>query len=60
MTELPLVTAAEHDALTKWRRWLCYTQYAGVCASIKRQYRRRCRRNEARVIAEGMADGGDL
>jgi hypothetical protein len=34
----------EEDALTDWRKWYGYTQRAGVCARVKRRYRRRERR----------------
>jgi cell division protein FtsI/penicillin-binding protein 2 len=38
-------TAAEVDVTTKWRRYYCYTQRAGVISGIKRQIRRRERRD---------------
>lgn len=39
-----VVTAAEYDVVTGWRRMYCYLQRAGVTAGIKRQIRRRERR----------------
>lgn len=39
-----VVSAAEYDVVTGWRRYLCYLQRAGVTAGIKRQIRRRERR----------------
>jgi uncharacterized Zn finger protein len=46
-------TTADQDVHTSWRRVLCYTQRAGVTAKLKRQTRRRERRegkDETRVI----------
>lgn len=37
-------TAAEYDVLTRWRRFLCWTQRAGATSAVKRRYRRRERR----------------
>lgn len=37
-------SGAEVDVTTRWRRMFCYTQRAGVCSGIKRQIRRRERR----------------
>ena len=34
-------TADELDVLTKWRRMYCYTKRPGVCARVKRNFRRR-------------------
>lgn len=45
------VTGAEVDVVCRRRR-LCYTQRAGVTAGIKRQIRRRERR-EGRAAARG-------
>ena len=42
-TRIPLRGGDEYDALTRWRRALCYTQRPGVCRSIKRGYQRRLR-----------------
>ena len=42
--ELPMKTGAEHDALTRWRRFLNWRP--GVRASIKRGYNKRVRREE--------------
>lgn len=39
---------AEQDVFTGWRRVYCYTQRAGVCAKIKRNARRRERREGKR------------
>jgi len=36
--------AAEEDTFTSWRRVYCYLQRAGVASKIKRQARRRERR----------------
>jgi hypothetical protein len=45
MKREPCKTAFEHDAISRWgRRWLCYTQRAGVCKAAKRQINRRWRR----------------
>lgn len=38
------VTAAEKDVVTRWRYLLCYMKRAGVTSGIKRQMRRRERR----------------
>jgi hypothetical protein len=42
--ELPMKTGAEHDALTRWRRFLHWRP--GVRALIKRGYNKRVRREE--------------
>lgn len=36
--------AEEYDALTRARRFYCWTQRAGAVAAVKRRYRRRERR----------------
>ena len=54
MREVTLTTGAEHDVFSRWRRRFCYTQRSGVCAAIKRQYRRRCRRAEVDAVADSM------
>lgn len=41
-------TGAEYDVHTAWRKAYCYTQRAGVCASVKRDTRRRERRESAK------------
>jgi hypothetical protein len=41
-------SAAEQDVHTRWRRLYCYTQRAGVTSKIKRQTRRRERREGKR------------
>jgi len=43
-------TAAEVDTVTSWRRYLTYLQRPGVTSGIKRQMRRRERR-EGRLEA---------
>lgn len=48
-------TAAEVDVTTGWRRLMCYTQRAGVTSGIKRQMRRRERR-EGKQEARGGWD----
>jgi hypothetical protein len=50
MMELPLKGGAEHDALTDWRKRLCYTSRSGACRKAKKSYRRRCRRTIKRKI----------
>ena len=52
--ELPLIDGSEVDVFTAWRRLLAYTQRAGVCKAVKRQYRRRCRRHDSVAIADSM------
>lgn len=50
-------TAAEEDVVAdhgRWRRRYCYLQPAGVAAGIKRQMRRRERR-EDRVLTDDEA-----
>jgi len=46
--ELPMKSGAEHDALTRWRRFLNWRP--GVRASIKRGYNKRVRREEKQVM----------
>ena len=46
-------TGAEYDVHTGWRKLYAYTQRAGVCASVKRQTRRRERR-DAVVSVRGL------
>lgn len=46
-------TAAEQDVVTGWRRYLCYMQHAGVVSGIKRQMRRRERREAKHEIRRG-------
>lgn len=41
------ITAAEQDVVEA-RRWYCYTQRAGVASGVKRQMRRRERREGKR------------
>jgi hypothetical protein len=48
MMKRKAITGAEQDVVTPWRRLLCYTQRAGVTSGIKRQMRRRERREGAR------------
>lgn len=50
-----VVGGSEQDALTGWRRWYCYTQRAGVTSKIKRQARRRERR-EAKADTSRRVD----
>jgi hypothetical protein len=49
----PIRSSAEGDVFTTWRRRFCYTQRAGTCAKIKRQYRRRERREGKQEIRTG-------
>jgi hypothetical protein len=44
-------TAAETDCFEA-RRWYCYLQRAGACAKIKRQARRRERREGKRLMRD--------
>lgn len=39
-----IITDAEQDVHTHWRRYYCYLQRAGATSKIKRQTRRRERR----------------
>lgn len=51
-----IVTAAEQDAYTPWRRLYCYLSRPGVVKSIKRQTHRRERR-EGRAEIREQCDG---
>lgn len=42
----------EQDVHTPWRKLYCYTQRAGVTAKIKRQTRRRERREGKEFVRE--------
>jgi hypothetical protein len=55
--ELPMKTSDEHDALTRWRRFLNWRP--GVRASIKRGYNKRVRREEKRHM-RNSDDGAGL
>lgn len=44
----PIHSYVEEDVFTGWRRLYCYTQRAGVCARVKRRYRRWERRQGKR------------
>jgi hypothetical protein len=46
--ELPMKTGDEHDALTRWRRFLNWRP--GVRAAIKRGYNKRVRREARQQI----------
>jgi hypothetical protein len=46
----PIKGHGEQDVHTRWRRLYCYTQRAGVTAKIKRQTRRRERREGKREM----------
>lgn len=46
--ELPMKTSGEHDALTRWRRFLNWRP--GVRAAIKRGYNKRVRREVKRQM----------
>lgn len=49
------VTGAEHDAVSRWgRKYLCFLQRAGVRSGIKRQMRRRERRERKTDIRERL------
>lgn len=50
MNRRQIKTAAEQDALTRWRRIYCYLQRPGVVSGIKRQARRRERREAKSAI----------
>lgn len=39
----PMKGGHEYDALTKWRRVLCYLDRSGVAKKIKRKYNKRVR-----------------
>jgi len=41
---IPMVSGAEYDVFTPWRRLYCYLQRPGICKAIKRQYNKRARR----------------
>lgn len=43
-------TAAEVDTVTRWRRVMCYLQRPGVTSGIKRQIRRRERREAKEAL----------
>lgn len=45
-----VVGYGEQDVHTGWRKLYCYTQRAGVAAKIKRQTRRRERRERKREL----------
>lgn len=44
------INGGEQDVFTRWRRMLCYTQRGGVTSKIKRQARRRERREAKTAI----------
>lgn len=44
MKRIPMTISEEYDALTCWRRELCYLKKPGATSWIKRHYRRRERR----------------
>ena len=50
-----IVTAAEQDAYTPWRKWLCYLQRPGAVKSIKRDTHRRLRREGLAEIRRELA-----
>jgi hypothetical protein len=52
----PIRSFAEEDVFTSWRTYYCYTQRAGTCAKIKRQYRRRERRQGKKEAAARALD----
>ena len=47
----------EHDAFSRWRRWLCYLSRPGVVRAIKAKHNRRARRQAKeeldRILREG-------
>jgi hypothetical protein len=43
MNRIPLKGGAEFDALTGWRKVLCYLDRPGVTKKIKRKYNKRVR-----------------
>jgi hypothetical protein len=47
------VSAAEYDVISRWRRFYCYLTRAGVTSGIKRQMRRRERRDAKSEIHRG-------
>lgn len=49
-TRTPTITAAERDTVSWMRRYLCYLGRPGTTSKIKRQMRRRERR-EGRMLA---------
>lgn len=50
---IPLRRAEEYDALTRARRFYCWTQRAGAVAAVKRRYRRRERREARAALRRG-------
>lgn len=50
----PIKSGAEHDVVTGWRRVMAWCHRAGAKASVKRQMRRRARR-DAKLRAMGEA-----
>lgn len=50
---IPMTRAEEYDALTRARRFYCWTQRAGAVAAVKRRYRRRERRAARAVLRRG-------
>lgn len=52
MKRIKEIDGAEEDVFSGWRRVLCYTQRAGVCKRIKRQYNRRFRRASKRYAMQ--------
>jgi hypothetical protein len=50
-----IVTWAEEDAYTSWRKFYCYLQRPGVVKAIKRSTHRRVRREGKAEIRREMA-----
>ncbi len=48
-----ITNGVEQDVFTGWRRLYCYTKRAGVCSRIKRNARRRERREGKRETLRG-------
>ena len=54
--KIPLKGGAEHDALSKARKWYKYLDRPGVVKKIKRQYNRRFRQNGKKQIESGRKE----
>ena len=48
----PMKGAEEYDALTKWRRVICYLSKSGVAKKIKRKYNKRVRQSGKKEIKQ--------
>jgi len=52
--EVPMVSGDEYDAFTDWRKVMTFK--AGDRRRVKNAYRRRCRRHDQKLIAQGLDD----